>query len=143
STPSSLFRFFSMRAAHEAQVIPSRSSRTSCRGPRAIPSLMAEHHTPRGYSTHAGVNADAPGCRGEALALRAFGRRRLHGRARDRERPCLRLRLALLVLRGLRRRFSRRCLIDEDRFLRLPGEQALELVLVDRLPVDQDPGDPM
>src|SRR6266496_311313 len=70
------------------------------------------------------------------LAFSAFGWRRLHGRAGQRERARLRLREALRLLGrclGLRLLFLR-----EDVFLRATREQALELVLVDRLALDQD-----
>src|SRR5712664_3996092 len=71
------------------------------------------------------------------LALGAFGRRRLHGRPGDRERPGLRFGLALLLALGLGLRLGGRGLLREDRFLVLAGEQTLELVLVDRLALDQ------
>src|SRR5204863_2599206 len=74
------------------------------------------------------------------LALGGLGRRRLHGRARDRERPRLRLRLALLLVGGLRRRLLRRVVL-EDRLLGLARKQALELLLVDRLTLDEDQRD--
>ena len=69
------------------------------------------------------------------LAGRRIGRRRLHRSARDgaRLRTELRLLLGLRLLDrglgGLRR---------EDRLLGLAGEQALELILVDRLALNED-----
>src|SRR5215210_3169671 len=78
----------------------------------------------------------------EALALRGFGRRRLHGRARQRERPRLR-RAPLLLLGGALVARRRRRLVAEDDLLRLALEQPDELVLVDRLALDQDARDPV
>src|SRR5438034_10449452 len=77
------------------------------------------------------------------LALGAFGRRRLHGRPGDRERPGLGLGLALLLGLGLGLRLWRRRLLREDGALVLAGEQALELILVDRLALDEDQRDPV
>src|SRR5919198_2192352 len=75
----------------------------------------------------------------KASAFRGIWRR-LHGRAGQREGPRLRLRLACLLVRrrGLRSRLRR--LLREDRLLGLSGEQPLELLLVDRLALDQDRG---
>ena len=61
---------------------------------------------------------------------------RLHRRARERER--LRLRQPLRALGGLRLSGSGWRLLDEDVLLGLAGEQPLELVLVDRLALDED-----
>src|SRR5438067_5847948 len=73
------------------------------------------------------------------LALGAFGRRGLHGRAGERERARLGLGQALrLFSRGLGLRLL---VLGEDLLFRRAGEQSLELVLVDRLPLDQDPRD--
>src|SRR6266480_6549626 len=73
------------------------------------------------------------------LTLRAFRRRWLHRRARERERARLRLRQTLrLFSRGLGLRLL---VLGEDLLFRRAGEQSLELVLVDRLPLDQDPRD--
>src|SRR5438128_12495520 len=77
------------------------------------------------------------------LTLGAFGRRRLHGRPGDRERPGLRLGLALLLGFGLGLRLRSQGLLREDRFLVLAGEQPLELILVDRLALDEDQRDPV
>src|SRR5262249_36600076 len=66
---------------------------------------------------------------------------RLHGRAAgQRERPRLDLRPALRLLLGLRRRLRPG---REDRVLGLAGEQSLELILVDRLALDEDLRDPV
>ncbi len=74
---------------------------------------------------------------GTARADRALGRR-LHRRAR--ERPRRRLHDRLLAGLGLGRRSLTVgvVLLDEDRVLGLAGEQPLELILVDRLALDQD-----
>src|SRR3712207_3003469 len=69
------------------------------------------------------------------LPLRRVGRR-LHRRAGERERPRLRLRRALALLVGRRRRRRGR-LLREHRRLVLAREQALELILVDRLALDE------
>src|SRR5262249_13326184 len=74
--------------------------------------------------------------------LRAFGLGRLHGRARQREGPRLRqlpaLRLQLLLLLG-----GLRVQLGEHGRLVLAREQALELILVDRLALDEDLRDPV
>src|SRR5712692_1704418 len=82
-----------------------------------------------------------PGVAGLSLGA-GLGVRALHGRAGERERPRLGLRLALR-LRGLLLGRGRRRLLREHGGLVLAGEQALELVLVDRLALDQDLRDPM
>src|SRR5215218_1706177 len=76
-----------------------------------------------------------------ASAGRFGRRRRLERPPRLRERPRLRLReaLPLLLLGGLRLRN----LVREDRLLPLPGGQPLELILVDRLALDEDRRDPV
>src|SRR5256714_1356526 len=76
------------------------------------------------------------------LALCAFGWR-LHGRPGERERPRLRFRLALLLFFRLGRRGRCRRLVGEDVLLGLTGEQTLELILVDRLALDEDHRDPV
>src|SRR5262249_34235849 len=80
--------------------------------------------------------APAGTCPG-GLGARRLARRRLHRRARQRERPRLRTRPAPAVLRRLLGR-PRRGLLREDLVLGLAGEEPLELVLVDRLALDQD-----
>src|SRR5436190_23670241 len=76
-----------------------------------------------------------------ALAGRLGRRRGLQGATGLREGARLRLRRALaLLLRG--RRNGRR-LLGEDRLLRLACDEALELVLVDRLALDEDRRDPV
>src|SRR5207244_13488183 len=75
---------------------------------------------------------------GRSLAGGAFGRRRrLHRRARERARPGLRLRQAARTVDGGLLLCRRSLLLAEDLVLRLAGEQPLELVLVDRLALDQ------
>src|SRR6266496_365799 len=70
------------------------------------------------------------------LTLRAFRRRRLHRRAGEREWAWLRLRQTLrLVGRGLGLRLL---VLVEDLLFGRAGEQALELILVDRFALDQD-----
>src|SRR5436305_1417460 len=76
------------------------------------------------------------------LALGAFRRRGLHGGAWERERPRLRLRRALRLLARLVR-LRLLFLLGEDLFLGGAGEQPLELILVDRLALDQDRRDPV
>src|SRR5215470_19580868 len=80
-------------------------------------------------------SACSPERRGFELAVR--GIRALHGRARQWEGARTRA-LALGLRLGLRLVRLRRCLVREDRDLVLAGEQALELILVDRLALDQD-----
>src|SRR5438128_10564870 len=67
-------------------------------------------------------------------------RRGLHGRAGEREGARPRLALALRLLVRLRLR-SGRLLVGEDRRLVLACSQPLELIAVDRLPLDEDLGD--
>src|SRR4051812_31852779 len=71
-----------------------------------------------------------------ALALRGI-RRRLHRRAGERERAGARLALALRGLLGSRWLGSHD-LFREDRALVLACEEPLELILVDRLALDED-----
>src|SRR5437763_1445151 len=71
------------------------------------------------------------------LALVAFGRWRLHRRTGQGEGPRLRLRKSLRLL-AWRLRLRLLVFVGEDLLLRRAGEQALELVLVDRLALDQD-----
>src|SRR5436190_363241 len=75
------------------------------------------------------------------LALRGLGRRRLgERRARERERPWLRLRPRLPLGLGLADRAGRD-LLREDIVLGRAGEQPVELILVDRLALDEDRGE--
>src|SRR5581483_6203907 len=90
-------------------------------------------HTP-GRGSFRAERERVAGLRPDTLRLADFRRRRLGERARQRERLRLRLR-ALLALGGR--------LLVEDVLLGLPGEQPLELVLVDRLALDQDRRQPM
>src|SRR5919202_108885 len=78
---------------------------------------------------------------GVVLALRAFWRRRLHGGTRKRERARLRLREALRL--SLWSFGLRLFLLCEDLVLGCAREQTLELILVDRLALDQDRRDPV
>src|SRR5512132_2369156 len=77
--------------------------------------------------------------RAPELGRRALGRR-LHGRARERAWDRLRLR-ALATLFGGRLGLVRLRFVGEDARLVLAREQPLELILVDRLPLDQEAGD--
>src|SRR5215216_1050869 len=96
----------------------------------------------RAYAEAAGrprTSCSTSGARRAAGAGRSarLGLRRLHRRARQRERTRLRLRAALRL--RLRERLARLLVhFREDLVLRLAREQALELVLVDRLALDQD-----
>ena len=74
-------------------------------------------------------------------ALCAFRIRRLHGLAGQRERLRRREPLALLV--GLRRLGLRLGLLREDLFLGCSVEEAQELILVDRLALDEDRREPV
>ena len=71
-----------------------------------------------------------------------FGLGRLHGRPgqRERARPDLRTSPARLRLRSRQRRLF---LDREDLVFGLSGDQACELVLVDRFTLDQDLADPV
>src|SRR5918994_3811133 len=82
----------------------------------------------------------APSVREERmLSLRWLGwirLGRLHRDTRDRAGLRFRGRLALGLASGLL--LKRRLLLREDRLLGLAGQQPLELILVDRLAIDQD-----
>src|SRR5205823_3086342 len=103
---------------------------TDGRGKRSSMELTA----PRISATRFQV-ASQPGCR-FASALRGIRRGTLHRRAGKRERPRARLALALRLL--LRLRLLDGLLLREHGRLVLAGEQALELIAVDRLALDQD-----
>src|SRR3954453_21698120 len=93
----------------------------------------------RANAAAGGLNAWSP--RSRSLGASGPGLRRLHRGARERERLRLRDAAALLGLRRLLRRSGLR--VGEDVVLRVSREQPNELVLVDRLALDEDPRDPV
>src|SRR6266540_4994458 len=103
---------------------------------------MGAESAPRSRSRWDGCtkvhNRSAP----TALARRLRRRRRLQCTAGLREGPRLRLRQALPLFLG-RRCFRLRRLLREDGLLALAGGETLELILVDRLALDQDRRDPV
>src|SRR5215218_5837264 len=102
---------------------------------RALPVTAHERTSPREFSRRTSSWL-ARGARAD-LRCRALGRR-LHRRAGEGARDWLRLRSAAALF-GLRFRLClRRGLVREDAGLVLAGEQPLELVLVDRLALDED-----